>query len=270
MPVVNFYPDDPFSNIRSNRLTYGPSILGAYDACFTFARHLIPAYRESGARKVVYLPFARDPELHAPLPIADAPEFDVVFVGTLNAERVRWLEAASRFKLAVFGSRGRTVIPRHSPLRRAEFFPEVYGRDLSAALARAAISLNVMRIQNRGSHNMRSFESPACGAFTLSERTPELVELFREGEEIAVFSEPDELVDQIGFWLANPLERRRIAGAGFQRVEHDTYDLRAATILTAMEFSIESGRVVELVARERSSSGAVLTTRRDAETLAGD
>ena len=49
-PVVNFYPDDPFSLERSNRLAYGPNVLGAYDACFTFARHLVPRYEQSRAQ----------------------------------------------------------------------------------------------------------------------------------------------------------------------------------------------------------------------------
>src|SRR5687768_3370334 len=65
-PVVNFFPDDPFSRERSNRLAYGPTVLAAYDACFTFAQHLIPQYERAGVERVHYLPFARDPELHAP------------------------------------------------------------------------------------------------------------------------------------------------------------------------------------------------------------
>ena len=230
-PVVNFYPDDPFSEVRSNRLAHGTGVLAAYDACFTFARHLIPAYREAGAGRVFYLPFARDPEQHAPVAVAGEPEFEVVFAGNLDEERVRWLEPLAGFRLAVFGEHTERALPRGSALRAATFLPAAYGAGLARALARGAVSLNVMRLQNARSHNMRTFESPACGAFTLSQRTPELVELFREGEEVACFGSEAELVEQVRYWLARPEERRRVAEAGFRRVEHDTYAVRAREIL---------------------------------------
>ena len=230
-PVVNFYPDDPFSEVRSNRLAHGAGVLAAYDACFTFARHLIPAYRQAGVGRVFYLPFARDPEQHAPVTDAGEPEFEVVFAGNLNEERVRWLEPLAGFRLAVFGERTERALPRGSALRGATFLPAAYGPELAQALARGAVSLNVMRLQNAGSHNMRSFESPACGAFTLSQRTPELVELFREGEEVACFGSEEEMVEQVRWWLERPEERRRVADAGFRRVEHDTYAVRAREIL---------------------------------------
>jgi spore maturation protein CgeB len=230
--VVNFYPDDPFSEERSNRLTYGSNVLAAYDACFTFARHLVPEYESAGAQAVHYLPFARDPGLHAPIPADGMPAFDVVFVGNLDADRVRYLDAlADDCRVGVFGERTTVTVPRGSALARATFAPAAYGPDLARALARGAISLNVMRPQNARSHNMRSFESPACGAFTLSQRTPELTELFVEGEEIACFDGVEELREAVAQWLGDPARRFEVASAGFARVRDDTYARRACMIL---------------------------------------
>jgi spore maturation protein CgeB len=235
-PVINFYPDDPFSQMRGNRMSYGAaSVLPAYDACFTFARHLVPAIRSTGASRVHYLPFARDPEIHAPPEVPQQQRFDLVFAGNLDAERVRWLEPLVRFKLAIFGEHTRRAVPRESPLAQAQFYPAAYEGGLAHALALGRISLNIMREQNAGSHNMRSYESPACGAFTLSQRTSELMELFREGEEVAGFGSREELVDQVEKWLGNPGARRKIAEAGFRRVEHDTYDTRAAEMLRLVQ-----------------------------------
>src|SRR5512138_3107526 len=203
-PVLNFYPDDPFSNERSNRLSYGPNVLTAYDACFTFARHLIADYERAGVASAHYLPFARDAAVHAPLDEPVAPAFDVVFVGNLDDDRVRYLDALARdFRVAVFGERTMTVVPRGSALAHATFAPAAYGSDLARALACGAISLNVMRRQNAFSHNMRSFESPACGAFTLSQRTPELTALFAEDAEIVCFEGEDELREQVARWRAD-------------------------------------------------------------------
>lgn len=231
-PVVNLYPDDPFSKERSNRLAYGPNVLARYDACFTFARHLMPEYTQVGAQCVHYLPFARDPELHAPLIDPSPPAFDVVFVGNLDEERVRVLDAlASDNRVAVFGERTTVTVPRSAALARATFGPAAYGPALARALASGAISLNVMRRQNAQSHNMRSYESPACGAFTLSQRTPELLELFCEGEELVCFENVDELREAVARWRVDTRERARIARAGFERVREDTYTRRASTIL---------------------------------------
>jgi spore maturation protein CgeB len=230
-PVVNFYPDDPFSSERSNRLAYGPEVIGAYDACFTFARHLVARYDEAGSQATHYLPFARDPGLHRPFDTR-GPEFDVVFVGNLDADRVRCLETLARdYRVGVFGERTVAAVPSGSALARAAFGPAAYGPDLARTLARGAISLNVMRPQNALSHNMRSYESPACGAFTLSQRTPELVELFDEGTEIVCFGDEAELRAAVARWLLDEAGRAAVAACGFERVRDDTYARRASTIL---------------------------------------
>ena len=232
---LNFYPDDPFSDLRWNRLAYGTETLGAYDHCFTFAQHLIPRYQSAGARRVSWLPFARDPDLHAPVPNVREPEYEIVFVGNIDGERVRWLESvAGSFKMGIFGEHTRAAVPGGSALRRAAFLPAAYGTELAAALARGAISLNVMRDQNRFSHNMRSFESLACGAFTLSQRTPELEAMFRENMEVAFADAPADLPARVEYWLPRAAERRRVAAAGFGRVRDDTYEERARTILATV------------------------------------
>jgi spore maturation protein CgeB len=242
-PVVNFYPDDPFSEERSNRLAYGPNVLASYDACFTFARHLMRDYERAGAQAVHYLPFARDPALHAPVASPTTPAFDVVFVGNLDADRVSFLDALARdYRVAVFGERTSAAVPRSSALGRATFAPAAYGGDLARALTCGAISLNVMRPQNSRSHNMRSFESPACGAFTLSQRTPELSELFAEGHEIVCFSDVDELRAAVARWLPDAAGRSAIAGAGFARVRDDTYARRAGVMLEAIGLAVGAVR----------------------------
>lgn len=229
-PVVNLYPDDPFSTLRANRLRHGPAVLREYTHCFTFARHLVDAYSRAGAA-ASYLPFAWDEHLHRPCPPAGAASLDAVFVGNLDAERIRWLEAVDPARLAVFGEHTRAALPRGSRLARARFFPAVYGRDMAALLARSRISLNVMRAQNAASHNMRSWESPACGAFTLSQHTAELAELFRDGEEVALAATPAALGEAVEHWLARPEERARVAAGGLRRVAGESYAARAATIL---------------------------------------
>lgn len=233
--VANYYPDDPFSTDPSMGLIAGVETLGAYDVCFTFARHLIADYRRAGVARAEWLPFARDPDLYSPVPAVQPPEFEAVFVGNLDEERVRWLApVAARHRLAIFGEHTLAAVPRTSALRSATFLPAAYGPQLAHSLARGAVALNMMRIQNRRSHNMRSFESLASGAFTLSQWTEELETMFRGGEEVVFARDPDEMAEMVGRWLPKRDERLAIARAGFARVEHDTYEARARTIMDAI------------------------------------
>lgn len=243
-PWVNFYPDDPFSTARSNRLAFGTAVLREYDHCFTFASALLERYRTEGVAAVSWLPFARDPEQHGPPTARRDPDHDVVFAGNLDAERVRWLEPVARtHRVVIFGEQVRAAVPRGSALARADIRPAAYGAALAEALSRGAISLNIMREQNRLSHNMRSYESLACGAFTLSQWTPELERLFRADEEVAFVRSPEELPAAVDDWLARPADRARIAAAGFARVEHDTYERRARELLSTVR--VEPRRPVQ-------------------------
>jgi spore maturation protein CgeB len=126
---------------------------------------------------------------------------------------------------------------RRGPLARAAFLPAVYGAELPLAFATGAITINILRWGNYDAHNMRSFEAPACGAFTLTTRSRELAELFREGDEIAFFGAREDLVEKVTYYLDHPGERRRIADAALRRIEPETYDARARSILTAVGFA---------------------------------
>lgn len=233
--VVNYYPDDPFEIDASKGLVAGVESLASYDRCYTFARHIVDEYRRRGITSVEWMPFARDVDQQWPVPPVAPPEFDAVFVGNLDADRVRWLEAvAARYRLAVFGHLTRAVVPARSSLRRATFLPAAYESELGRALARGAVSLNVMRHQNRFSHNMRSYESLACGAFTISQWTPELETMFRDGYEVIFARSPDEMAELVGYWRTRPEERLEIARNGFARVADDSYDVRARAILDAI------------------------------------
>jgi hypothetical protein len=71
------------------------------------------------------------------------------------------------------------------PFSSAVFYQgrEVRGREMSAVLFSARVSLNILRLQGKGSHTMRTFEAPASGAFVLAERSEEQLEFFEEDRE---------------------------------------------------------------------------------------
>jgi spore maturation protein CgeB len=93
--------------------------------------------------------------------------------------------------------------------------------------------LNFLREQNKGAHNMRTFEIPATGAFQLATRSEEHLAWFAEGREIACFETSHELMSQVAYYLEHDTERDQIAQAGHRCLEegHHTYADRMKQVL---------------------------------------
>ena len=113
----------------------------------------------------------------------------------------------------------------------------MYGEDFSKVVNCCKISLNILRLQNKGNYNMRTFEVPVSGGFMLAERSIEAQEFFAEGKEAAYFSTTEELRDKIRYYLSHEDTRREIAQAGYQRCVScgHTYLERAKQILKVYE-----------------------------------
>ena len=67
----------------------------------------------------------------------------------------------------------------------------------------------------------------------LHERTDEVLSFFEEGKEIACFSDEDELIDKINYYLLHDEEREKIRQSGHaQALREHTWENRADTIIT--------------------------------------
>jgi hypothetical protein len=230
--LANYYPDDPFNHPGT-----GWQLAGAapkYDRFYTFAHSLVPRLISLGAR-ARFLPFAWDPDLH-PAPAGPVPHLcDLSFVGNWSPERVPWLEHLVSFDLGLWGHWRR--LSAFSPLRGAVRGGPVLGVEMGRVMRGSPLTINLIRIVSNG-HNMRSFETLGVGACLLSNRTPELVEMFKEDREVIFFDTPFELLDKVRFYLSHPHDPVTIAAAGARRVQHETYFARARSILA--DFSMDA------------------------------
>lgn len=223
-----FNPDNPFNtwHFGSNNSWITKSI-PLYDAYFIWGKFLIDQLKSSGAPRVYYLPFAYDPEID--YPVRPTPEdkaqlgSDIVFVGTWDKEREFWLSHLTDFNLGIWGGDYWITRCKNKKLRQCYKGNAEHGEFLSKVLASCKISLNILRLQNKTSHNLRTFESPACGAFVLAERSAEAQGFFAEGKEAAYFSTPAELKEKVIYYLDHQQEREKIAEAGYQRLRSSGY-----------------------------------------------
>jgi spore maturation protein CgeB len=94
----------------------------------------------------------------------------------------------------------------------------VSGGEFAEACSAGKVMLNIVDAATWPGPNMRTFEQAACGAFTLATRSPAVLDIFREGENIECFDTPAEAREKINYYLAHEGERRRIADAGYELV----------------------------------------------------
>lgn len=212
-----------------------------YDCYITFTPLLLEPLKKAGARHVEVLKFGFAPNVHYPVELlAEERRIyanDLIFIGSWDKEREYWLKNLTDFDLGIWGNYYWATHCKNKLLVHKWRGKEVYEREQTVVLNACKISLNILRIQNKGSHNMRTFELPACGVFVLSERSPEIEQFFEKDKEIVLFSSPQELQDKIRYYLKHQAERERIAQAGQQRCILSGYSYleRAKSMLKIFE-----------------------------------
>ena len=223
--LYNYYPD-------TSAFTHGPVLpkaLPDYDCVFYTKPFWDKDVRESiSLRESVFLPHGYDEELHKPWPLTEQDrvhyEVDVAVIGSHTAYKERLLGELLRLRpqmnLKIWGSRWESCrdveILNHWQL--GPLTGQGYSRALQAAKVNLAITSGVVPGASQGDYvTTRTYQIPACRAFMLHERNPEVLELFQEGKEIACFSSPAEAAEKIDHYLAHPEERTAITEAGYRR-----------------------------------------------------
>jgi len=228
---INLNPDDPL-NIGSRGSTNRNVVasLSFFDLYLIWSKRLLPKLREAGCRRVEYLPFAYNPEMHFSVTPKTAKPGSVSFVGAWDMDRERTLAALTDFNLEVYGDSWRRV-SAGSALQSKVTSRNLYGTELAEVTAGSAVSLNLLRPQNAGSHNMRTFEIPAMGGLMLTTRSEEQHVWFPEDEACLMYETLDELREKIVFVLGKPEVAQEIRRVGMERVKNHTYRARAEEIL---------------------------------------
>jgi spore maturation protein CgeB len=226
------YPDSPH-NLDDDRI----NCLPFFQRVTTSSPAWVDAFSKLGAREVHYLPFAADTDFHYPANGASSRDMvhDVVFVGTWRKEREDILEQLSDFDLCVWGSDyWKTRTRTGSPLRARWGGRSIRAEEFAGVAGASRILLNIVDAATWPGPNMRTFEQAACGAFSLMTRTPAVLDVFTEGENIECFETVAEARDKISFYLSHEEERKRIAGAAREFVinEGHTYLDRASQIVS--------------------------------------
>jgi hypothetical protein len=200
-----------------------------FDHVFLYHRNYLPFFVEHPLGHIHWLPYACDLEYFRPS--AATRDLDVAFIGKLicwSSERKGVLDDSRQRIMERIGRHWKTNELRY--YRQAEI-PEIYSR--------AKIVLNMPLADDL---NFRTFEAMSCGAMLLTRRVDNGQEiLFEEDEHFAAFSDEDELLEKLAYYLSHAEERRAIADAGLKEVrQHHRLDSR---IQQLFDFVVENPRL---------------------------
>lgn len=240
--LMSYSPDDMMNPANQN-LNYLRCI-SMFDFHVTTKSYNVSELQALGAKKVIFVGNAYDPEVHRPV-VVDASDgnltvADVGFIGAYEKERTLLMDRLAKDGVdVVFHCPSWPIkVGRPKYLRITEGFLE--RDDYAKQICTFKINLAFLRKVNRDLQTTRSIEIPACGAFMLAERTSEHLDLFEEGEEAEFFSDYDELFAKVKFYLGNESKRIKIAESGLCRVRSSGYSNQERL-----------RRVVEAVSRSR-------------------
>lgn len=227
----------------SNKDNVTPSYLAgesSWDAIVTTKRHNISELESRGARRVISIQGAYDPTYQRiTVPYRMRPHA-VGFIGAARPDRSHLpTEMASRMpeEGIVYGPRWE----RHYPqgLQGVTIRPNVELSEYTSAANSIRMGLVLLNSDNRDTHTMRSYETPACGQLFLGQRTEEHASMYEEGREALFFDTWEELWWKAEAGLRDPDRMERMAEAGHRRLTEgkNTYADRAREIVMAVNES---------------------------------
>jgi len=109
-----------------------------------------------------------------------------------------------------------------------------YRRELASVYRRILVNVNITSCQMPTTVNQRVFDIPLASSFVLTDRQPDIQELFDESE-IATYGSTEELAEKTEFFINHQSERDSISNAAKAHIlaEH-TYEHRVKSILAAI------------------------------------
>jgi spore maturation protein CgeB len=196
IPVANYNPDNPFiftgagsgnKNVRNS--------ISLYDLHFTYNLEIKKRLENEYHLPTAFLPFGF--ELDEEVFVRNSKEPEVLkacFLGNPDEQRVATIKELSEAGVAIdiYGNDWSKYLGGQKNLT---IFPAVYENDFWKTLRKYRLQLNLMRIHNEDSHNMRTFEVPGTGGIMLAPATTEHKLFFKDGEEVFLFKNVAECVN---------------------------------------------------------------------------
>ena len=208
-----------------------------YDHFFVYRSSDIKAINQLGTAASVFMPTFDKERIY---PIKNLKQkFDVTFVGHYENDGrdellLKLIHAG--FKLSLKGQ-------RWSESRNYKALTNALGHivpaydDYNESLNSARVCLSFLSKLNNDTYTRRTLEIPATNTVMLAEYTDEQAKMFEPDREAVYFYTHEEAIQKLTFLIENPIERDKIAQAGYEKVMNGSYQLsdRVEEILATAE-----------------------------------
>ncbi|MES2732320.1 MAG: glycosyltransferase [Bacteroidota bacterium] len=225
--LVNYNPDNPFlfSGKGSGNQNVTKSI-PLYDMHFTYNLAIKKKMEDDYYLATAFLPFGFD--ISEALYDECSKQEEVIkacFLGNPDKKRAFFVEAlaAEGIEMDIYGNDWSKFV--HHP--KINIFPPVYGNELWKVLRRYRLQLNLMRIHNEDSHNMRTFEVPGIGGILVAPNTPEHRFFFVDRKEVFLYEDVKHCTKLMQELLSlSPTKALQIRQQARQRSENSGYSYK--------------------------------------------
>ena len=223
--LVNYNADNPF--LFSGRGSGNSNItksIGIYHAFVSYDRIICETMESKHKVKSYCIPFGYEPQENIEK-YCEAEVQRVCFIGNGDKLRLDYLNrlAQKGLKIDIYGLHWKST-QLHTNIK---LFPPVYGDEFIRHVRKYRVQLNLMRIHNLESHNMRSFEIPGYGAIQLAPFTPDHIEFFKKDEEVFVYKTLEECYEKATMILNLSVEEaQRYKSLGYYACINNDYSYR--------------------------------------------
>lgn len=235
--LVNYNADNPFvfSGKGSGNKNVTDSI-PLYDLHLTYDSTVKKQLETGWKMPVGILPFGFDigddlykkceqqPELVKACFLGNPDEFRGGFLQTL---------AENGVVLDLYGNDWAKFV--HHP--NISIFAPVYGDEFWLVLRKYRLQINLMRPHNPDTHNMRSFEVPGIGGILLAPATADHQLYFKPGEEIFIYTDLLDCMDQI----------KKIAGFSKEKADQVRSNARNRSLSSGYQYKDRASLALELI-----------------------
>ncbi|MFC5385281.1 glycosyltransferase [Aquamicrobium segne] len=222
--TMMYYPDVAF-----NHRGVSVESFNEYDLFITTKTFQLE-YLENmlGSEHVTYVPHGYSSSVHRPVFDCTSEEsyhIDLLYSGNHSPYKQRWLEETlailpEEISVEIVGNRwarhGSAGVLARCGMPGAQM-GVAYARAIQTARINIAIHFGPTASGWEDLVSTRTFEIPACKGFMLHIDNDEVREFFKPGEEIDVFSTPEELADKVRFYLARPELRAQMIERAYAR-----------------------------------------------------
>ena len=98
-----------------------------------------------------------------------------------------------------------------------------YDKEMPFIFHNSKININITAKTIESGIPLRVFDILSCGGFCLTNYQPEIDELFEEGKDLAIYTDMQDMMRKINYYLEHDEERKQIALNGYHKIiqQHD-------------------------------------------------